>query len=151
MRYFGLLTLAFAVAGCRDTTSAVADWPLIDGRRVRDLAKTADTTAILINDPADCLACGSPLGAWLRWSSSSTGREALVVLTKRQSADDARDFAAARLQVAGYLKGFPRNQPIPQVVLFLRGSVVDSAKGRLPASLIARRWITHDSGQIVAH
>lgn len=128
------------VLGCTSTKPLpIMQLPLKTGALIADLVSESDTTMLLIYDPADCLACGNPIGVWLAWETSSPRRSLALVLTREPSPADVRALATARAMVKGLLQETARFTRTPAAYYIVAHRIVDSAVGRPALSSLMTR------------
>jgi len=102
---------------------------LEDGRTVKALIGTTARTVVLVYEPSDCVACGTPVGVWLEWGRHSQ-TPVLLLLTRRPTALEAKQLQLARIAPAGVVKIESGAPATPSGYLVSNGVVQDSALGR---------------------
>lgn len=114
LRRFGATVALIAVAGCGTADlERIRGLRTSDGRTVEQLCTEADTTALLLFRPTDCVSCYSVVSDWMRWEKHP-GRHARVVLTEPLTTPQRIQLASYGLQDAVELtSSLPRSVPEP--------------------------------------
>ncbi len=103
-----------------------------------------DTTVVVLLDPADCLGCGVPVGAWLRWARGRDRGRLAIVLTRPATGAEREALAAARVVPIGILSGRWRGST-PTVYRWVGSELRDSAIGRPAAQAFMRQLLDEPS------
>lgn len=134
------LVLAQLPGGCgRDPQRSPLEWKLSGAGTVQSILPSTDSVVLLVHDPADCLACGNPIGVWHGWATGSRRRGLLIVLTRTASSAEAHALAAARVKIGGYLARGYQSLVTPRGYFFVGLKVVDSAPGRVQLESFMKR------------
>ena len=104
-----------------------------------------DTIVLLVYDPADCLACGAPIGIWRDWAGSNGHRQVRLVLSRPPSHHEATVFRIARATPAGVLSGGQSRIQTPSILIVGPSGVLDSAFGRHESGQLFDRWVLSGS------
>lgn len=99
------------------------------GDQLSTLALQGDTTAVLVVDPSDCLACGLKVGAWQQWQLDGHARRVHVILTRPPTPGERRALRAARLHESGRLGRVNSQVATPRVYRYVGVTPADSAVG----------------------
>lgn len=133
------LVCGVILVGCVPPEADLLSMPLDDGRALSELVTSADTTALLLYAPGDCLTCGSPVHEWSEWAVRGTGRASRIVLSGSPTRTELRSLLAARVPIAGVLRSGTALPDTPRIYLIANGILVDSAIGRQSASAFTAR------------
>lgn len=124
------LVAVLALAGCAGSPDAILNRRPEDGRTVRELTASDITTALLVYDPATCIACGTPLASWEALARQDAVKLVLL-LAGPVSHAGRRVLRIRRIPVSGILKS-PRwrSNTVPSECLVQSGVVRAKAEGR---------------------
>lgn len=129
-RLFAVACL-MASPACRASTAEVT--------AVESALRAADTTAVLIMAPSDCIACNNAIGAWLAWGEVGATRRTIVLLTEKPTAQETKLLRSTRIRWAGILARHSKYGTDPLVYFAINGTVRDSARGQLELIGLMRR------------
>lgn len=138
-----VVAVAFILGGCSGSPiPPPLEWKLAEAGTVLTIVPSADSVVLLIHDPADCLACGNPIGVWRSWATGSHRRGLLVVLTRTASTAETHALAAARVTISGHLAAGYESLVTPIGYFLIGQTVVDSAQGRVQLENFMKRVTT---------
>jgi hypothetical protein len=109
------------------------------GDSVGYFVAASDTVVLLVHDPADCLACGTPIGVWRDWERRAPGHALVLVLTRTPTQMEGKAFAAARVTPIGVLETSTLPYLTPAAFLLVHGRTQDSGLGRPGVSALMKR------------
>lgn len=124
--------------GCQ-SPGALLDAALSDGTTLQSVGETADTAIVLLDDPAECFVCESPIRGWQEWVAVGNGRKAFLILTREPTRTERHHLIVGRLDVSRWLTS--ARVEGPDVRAFINGIQVDSAYGRRAINRLYHRWL----------
>lgn len=101
----------------------------------------AETTAVLVIDPGEGLACNNAVSDWMLWAKSGSGRSLAVFFTHRPTKREQAVLRVFRLHpdtVMGTFSGKRFEQP--RVYVAVGGEIVDTAIGRTAMTELAESY-----------
>lgn len=139
MTFATVAAVVLASCAAPPTLSRVS---LQGGKAIADLLSAADTVVLLLYDPADCLACGAPIGVWRTWEAASQRRKLVLVLTRPPTRREAEALFTARVAPAAILASGRSPMPVPSAYVVVSGAISDSGVGRGGIGAVMAR-VTH--------
>jgi len=90
----------------------------------------AESTAVIVMAPGDCVACNNAIGDWLAWGAGTPRRETVVLLTEQPSAQESKLLRGMRIHWVGILTTHSDSKAEPRVLLAVGGAMRYSATGQ---------------------
>jgi hypothetical protein len=120
--------------GCAEVAGGESGLPTIDAEGVSRLAARAPSSAVLLFEPTDCLACGANMPRWLAIRRHAPEKVAILV-TREPSPSERIMFARYRIPVDGVLRPgvLPKTQPGGKAFIYSSGRLKASGRLREPA------------------